>query len=232
MGCKFVGSVEEMITHVERECPFAVFTYLACNRRVQRNQLEDHQASCDATLPCDICRAPLLPRDRESHTQLCLAQIGTTFKCDACEQCLPEGPLSMKAHLEECPEREEICQVEGCGMKMKRKHMDKHMQDYMRAHMSFLEAKLREERKMRSELEHQNLQLRQEEKKRKRDNEAQRRAMSDERWDVFWERLQFVLGIAKKRRDEGGREGAAGEAQGQCALVVKMMNACDPLPGC
>uniref|UniRef100_A0A0G4H2L4 TRAF-type domain-containing protein n=1 Tax=Chromera velia CCMP2878 TaxID=1169474 RepID=A0A0G4H2L4_9ALVE len=130
--------------------------------------------------------------------------------------------LSIRAHLEEkCPEREEVCQIEGCGMKMKRKDVDKHMHEYMKAHMAYLERKLKEEREMRTELAQDNLRLRQEEKKRKRDEETQRRVSSSERWNLFRERLQFLLDVvAKKKQERGDGEGAAEEVEG--SLVVKM----------
>uniref|UniRef100_A0A0G4HSV3 TRAF-type domain-containing protein n=1 Tax=Chromera velia CCMP2878 TaxID=1169474 RepID=A0A0G4HSV3_9ALVE len=204
-GCKFVGTVTQMSAHIEKECPFVPFTCSDCRRHIPRKDVDSHAATGRCKLPCDLCKVPLSMTEREAHTAECLRRVC----CGHCGEHLQGACL--KDHLESvCPEGEEICQVEGCGARVRRKHLSQHAKEKSEFHASLLSGQLLKERKRRMDAEaalrdslHSVFLLRQAEKSRRTRDDENRRDAYEKEFDTFIERVETAIELARGTESGG-----------------------------
>ena len=136
-GCKWQGDLGECDDHMTSKCSFEVIPCpLDCGVRGQRHKIKDHaDKECKLRpLPCPHCgRNGVFELITTSHYTIC-----TSFPlpCPAgCRKTVKRG--DMKHHLATCEEELVACEYSqmGCDLVIKRKDLNKHLQDEKDGHM-------------------------------------------------------------------------------------------------
>lgn len=125
-----MGRLADREAHLDRDCGFQEGTcdMEGCSASVQRQHLEEHQASCRYRLvACEFCHDEVAHRTMKQHVKRCdMVEVACPRKCGAQ---VKRGEKD--THKETCPLAVVPCPFGPHGCKVKVKRMD-----YVRAYLA------------------------------------------------------------------------------------------------
>ena len=151
--------------------PFALIDCKFCGHKVLRREMELHHTQCPSfPMTCDRCHKRNIPRRKLSNHWARTCPM-TKTECSLCSATMLRKDIPNHQDSQ-CPEKVIMCPFTGCGMSLKRKEMDEHINSSTGAHSKMLQSQLTNVLNAMKQIQDSNQQLRDELKRERRNSAA------------------------------------------------------------